>query len=129
MSHALLSLAIAAIAFCGSHVVLSSTWLRGALRDQLGERGFLAVYSLVALVTLAWLLVAYSHAPTIPLWPRERWMALIPVVLMPLAMTWLIAHNPIAHMTGWRVTRSTPGAGSSALANRSIPTVVGLGVV
>ena len=91
MSHALVSLAIAAIAFCGSHVVLSSTWLRGALRDQLGERGFLAVYSLVALVTLAWLLVAYSHAPTIPMWPRERWTALIPVVVMPLATILLIA--------------------------------------
>jgi uncharacterized membrane protein len=91
MSHALLSLAIAAIAFCGSHIVLSSTWLRGALRDQLGERGFLAVYSLVALVTLAWLLVAYAHAPTVPLWPRERWMALIPVVVMPLATILLIA--------------------------------------
>jgi uncharacterized membrane protein len=91
MNHALLSLAIAAIAFCGSHIVLSSTWLRGALRDQLGERGFLAVYSLVALVTLAWLLVAYSHAPTIPLWPRIRWMAVVPVVLMPLATILLIA--------------------------------------
>ena len=64
MSHGLLSLAIAALAFCGSHIVLSSTWLRGSLRDQLGERGFLAVYSLVAVVTFAWLLVAYAHAPT-----------------------------------------------------------------
>src|SRR5436853_904784 len=91
MSQGLLSLAIAAIAFCGSHIVLSSTWLRGALRDQLGERGFLAVYSLVAVVALAWLLVAYSHAPTIPMWPRERWTALIPVVVMPLATILLIA--------------------------------------
>jgi hypothetical protein len=37
------SLVIAGIAFCGSHVLLSSTRLRGALRDQLGERGFIAV--------------------------------------------------------------------------------------
>src|SRR6201994_195805 len=91
MSQALLSLAIAAIAFCRSHIVLSSTWLRGALRDQLGERGFLAVYSLVALVTLAWLLVAYSHTPTIPLWPQQRWTALVPVAVMPLAAILLIA--------------------------------------
>src|SRR6202030_4644621 len=91
MSHALLSVAIAALACCGSHVVLSSTWLRGALRDQLGERGFLAVYSLIALVTFAWLLVAYSHAPTIPLWPRERWIALFPVAGLPLATILLIA--------------------------------------
>jgi hypothetical protein len=46
MDKGLLSLVIAGIAFCGSHVLLSSTRLRGSLRDQLGERGFLAVYSL-----------------------------------------------------------------------------------
>jgi len=91
MSHGLVSLAIAAVAFCGSHVVLSSTWLRGALRDQLGERGFLAVYSLTAVVTFAWLLMAYWHAPTVPLWPRQRWMTLFPVVVMPFATILLIA--------------------------------------
>ena len=37
----LLSLVIAGGAFCGSHALLSSTRLRGSLRDQLGERGFL----------------------------------------------------------------------------------------
>jgi uncharacterized membrane protein len=91
MSHGLFSLVIAALAFCGSHIVLSSTWLRGSLRDQLGERGFLAVYSLIAVVTFAWLLMAYSHAPTVPLWPRQRWMALVPVVIMPIATILLIA--------------------------------------
>jgi uncharacterized membrane protein len=91
MGHGLLSLAIAGVAFCGSHVLLSSTGLRGSLRDQLGERGFLAVYSLTALVTFAWFLVAYSHSPTIPLWPRERWTALVPVIVMPLATILLIA--------------------------------------
>ena len=91
MSHGLLSLVVAALAFCGSHIVLSSTSLRGSLRDQLGERGFLAVYSLIAVVTFAWLLMAYSHAPTVPLWPRQRWMALLPVVIMPFATILLIA--------------------------------------
>src|SRR4029077_13248890 len=46
----LLSLVIAGVAFCGSHILLSSTRLRGSLRDQLGERGFLAGYSLTSLV-------------------------------------------------------------------------------
>src|SRR6266403_967334 len=50
MDKGLLSLIIAGGAFCGSHVLLSSTRLRGSLRDQLGERGFLAVYSVTALV-------------------------------------------------------------------------------
>ena len=91
MSHGLISLVIAGIAFCGSHVLLSSTGLRGSLRDQLGERGFLAVYSLTALVTLAWFLMAYAHAPTILLWPRQMWMALVPIVVMPLATVLLVA--------------------------------------
>ena len=91
MSHGLISLVIAGIAFCGSHVLLSSTGLRGSLRDQLGERGFLAVYSLTALVTFAWFLMAYARAPTILLWPRQMWMALVPIVVMPLAAVLLVA--------------------------------------
>ena len=91
MSHGLISLVIAGIAFCGSHVLLSSTGLRGSLRDQLGERGFLAVYSLTALVTFAWFLRAYAHAPTIVLWPRQMWTALVPIVVMPLATILLVA--------------------------------------
>ena len=91
MSHGLISLVIAGIAFCGSHVLLSSTGFRGSLRDQLGERGFLAVYSLTALVTFAWFLMAYAHAPTILLWPRQMWMALVPIVVMPLATVLLVA--------------------------------------
>ncbi|MBO0736503.1 MAG: NnrU protein [Alphaproteobacteria bacterium] len=91
MTDGLASLVIAGLAFCGSHVVLSSTRLRGSLRDQLGENGFLAVYSLTAVVTGAWFLVAYSHASTVPLWPKHTWTALVPVVVMPLATVLLIA--------------------------------------
>ena len=78
MDQRLLSLVIAGIAFCGSHVLLSSTRLRGALRDQLGERGFIAVYSLTSLAIFAWFVAAYATAPTIVLWPRQRWTALVP---------------------------------------------------
>jgi hypothetical protein len=72
MVRELLSLIIAGGAFCGSHVLLSSTRLRGSLRDQLGERGFLAVYSVTALVIFAWFVSAYAGAPTIVLWPTQR---------------------------------------------------------
>jgi uncharacterized membrane protein len=91
VSPRLLSLMIAAIAFCGSHVLLSSTRMRGSLREQLGEYGFLAVYSLTAAVTFAWFLMAYTRAPTMELWPRQPWTALVPVVVMPLATILLIA--------------------------------------
>src|SRR5215468_4952004 len=100
MDNGLLSLIIAGGAFCGSHVLLSSTWLRGSLRDQLGERGFLAVYSVTALVIFAWFVSAYAGAPTIVLWPHQRWTALVPVCVMPLAAILFVAgystRNPTA---------------------------------
>jgi uncharacterized membrane protein len=100
MDKELLSLVIAGIAFCGSHILLSSTRLRGSLRDQLGERGFLAVYSLTSLAIFAWFVAAYSAAPTIVLWPRQRWTALVPVSVMPFAAILLVAgystRNPTA---------------------------------
>jgi len=100
MASALLSLVIAGVAFGGTHVLLSSTRLRGSLRDQLGERGFLAVYSVTSLVIFAWFVAAYVGAPTIPLWPRQRWTALVPVVVMPFAAILLVAgystRNPTA---------------------------------
>src|SRR2546430_10662809 len=99
MDKGLLSLIIAGGAFCGSHVLLSSTRLRGSLRDQLGERGFLAVYSLTALVTFAWFVAAYIHAPTTILWPRQEWTALVPVVVMPVATILLIAGYTTANPT------------------------------
>ena len=96
----LLSLIIAGGAFCGSHILLSSTRLRGSLRDQLGERGFLAVYSLTSLVIFAWFVAAYAGAPTNVLWPRQHWTALVPVSVMPFAAILLVAgystRNPTA---------------------------------
>ena len=96
----LLSLIIAGGAFCGSHILLSSTRLRGSLRDQLGERGFLAVYSLTSLVIFAWFVAAYAGAPTNVLWPRQHWTALVPVSVMPFAAILLLAgystRNPTA---------------------------------
>ena len=60
---------LAAIAFVGSHFLLSHP-LRPPLVAGLGERGFLIAYSLVAALTLGWLVVAYRAAPMTPfLWP------------------------------------------------------------
>ncbi len=106
MTDGLFSLVIAGVAFCGSHIMLSSTRLRGSLREQLGEYGFLAVYSLTALVTFAWFLVAYRHAPTLVLWPAQRWMALVPVVVMPLATILLVAGYSTPNPTAVGMERS-----------------------
>jgi uncharacterized membrane protein len=75
-------LAVATLAFLGTHFV-SSTPLRGALAGTVGERGYLAVYSLAAFATLGWMIWAYGRAPVQPLWPGLR---LVPAVLMPFAL-------------------------------------------
>jgi uncharacterized membrane protein len=106
MTDGLLSLVIAGIAFCGSHILLSSTRLRGSLRDQLGERGFLAVYSLTALVTFAWFVAAYMRAPTIILWPGQKWNAMVPPLIMPLATILLVAGYSTPNPTAVGMERS-----------------------
>jgi uncharacterized membrane protein len=107
MADGLFSLVVAGIAFCGSHVLLSSTRLRGALREQLGERGFLAVYSLTALATFAWFIAAYARAPpTVSLWPSQRWTALVPIIIMPLATILLVAGYSTPNPTAVGMERS-----------------------
>lgn len=60
---------LAAVAFVGTHFLLSHP-LRAPLVRAAGEKGFLALYSLIALVTLIWLALAYRAAPPQPmLWP------------------------------------------------------------
>lgn len=74
---------VAAIAFVGSHFLLSHP-LRGPLVAGLGERGFLLVYSLVAAVTLGWLVVAYRATPMTPfLWSvGDGLWAVVSVVML-----------------------------------------------
>jgi uncharacterized membrane protein len=85
------SLIVSGVVFYGSHIVLSSTRLRGNLRDQLGERGYLALYSVVSLATFAWFITAYIHAPVLTLWRAPPWAVFVPLAIMPLASILLIA--------------------------------------
>lgn len=59
----------AAVAFVGSHFLLSHPLRRGLVR-AIGEAGFQGLYSLVAILTFGWLILAYRKAPlSAPLWP------------------------------------------------------------
>jgi uncharacterized membrane protein len=130
MSRALLGLIVAGLAFAGSHVLLSSTRLRGALRDQLGENGFLVVYSLTALATFAWFVAAFAAAPRTELWSTQRWMALLPVVAMPFAAILLIAGystpNPTAVMMERRARADNPAPGILCITRHPVMWAIGL---
>lgn len=58
---------------------------------MLGETGFRAVYSLVAVATMAWTVMAYRSAPEIELWRTGMTLAHVPVVLMPFACILFVA--------------------------------------
>ena len=72
-------LVVASAAFVGTHFLLSHA-LRNGMVQRLGERGFLADYSLVALITLFAMIAAYrpasAEAPTL-LWSAGEggWLA------------------------------------------------------
>jgi uncharacterized membrane protein len=130
MDRALLSFLIAGLAFHGSHVLLSSTRLRGQLRDQVGERGFLALYSAVALVTFAWFVVAYVHAPYVALWPTPSWARPLAIAVMPLAAILLIAglttRNPTAVGMERTAAEDDPAPGILRVTRHPILWAIGL---
>ncbi|RKE37038.1 putative membrane protein [Paraburkholderia sp. BL23I1N1] len=101
------AVAAAAVAFVGSHFLLSHP-LRGRLVSAIGEAGFQGIYSLVAFVTLGWLIFSYGKAPlTAPLWPVGDGLWAVATVVMLIASILLLGsliRNP-ALPTGGR-----PGA-------------------
>jgi uncharacterized membrane protein len=76
-----IQLAAATGAFLATHFV-TSTPLRPALVRAMGEWRYRGLYSLVAFVTLGWMIWAYAAAPREPLWAGVRG---ITYVAMPLA--------------------------------------------
>ena len=75
-------LIVAAILFVGTHFLLSHP-LRAPLVRAIGERGFSALYSLVALATFVWLVVQYRDAPVRPaVWPVGNVLWAIVTIVM-----------------------------------------------
>ena len=78
------SLALATTAFVGTHLLMSHP-LRAPLVARLGSGGFSGLYSLVAAVTLGWMIFAYRGGePGVPLWvaPDWAWWAASAVMLV-----------------------------------------------
>jgi uncharacterized membrane protein len=70
---ALASLALAVLAFVGSHFALSHPYRR-TLVGHFGEAGFAGLYSIVALLTLLWVIVSWRMADnSMPVWIAPGW--------------------------------------------------------
>lgn len=84
-------LLLALALFLVSHRVPARPAVRRRLVAGLGERGYLAAYSLLSLVLLAWLVSAVLRAPYVGLWPRADWALWLPLLLMAPACLLLVA--------------------------------------
>lgn len=73
------------LAFLLSHALPARPLLRQRLTARMGERGYLALYSLASLAVLAWLVAAAGRAPYVPLWTTEPWHYAVPNLAVPLA--------------------------------------------
>ncbi len=82
-----------------SHFGISSTPLRPWLVARLGERAYLALYSLIALAAIVWLVRAYARAPYVELWPVTAWTAAVPLIVMPFALVLAVAGLSTANPT------------------------------
>ncbi len=120
----------AAVAFVGSHFVLASPRTRAALVARLGEQGFTAVFSLVALLTLAVLVVAYGEAPYLELWPPAPALRWIPVAVLPFAsflvMCGLTQPNPTAVMQRFDPKLRDPAPGVLKITRHPVMWGIGL---
>jgi uncharacterized membrane protein len=72
-------LVLATAVFLATHFI-TSTPLRPKLVTSIGEWPYRGVYSLVAFITLAWMIWAYAGAPREPLWTGMRHL---PSAVMP----------------------------------------------
>jgi len=82
---------VAAVLFLGTHLGISSTGLRSALISRLGERGYLGLYSLLALATLSYLIWLYGELPRYDyVWLPDPNAYLLPKLVMPLALILLV---------------------------------------
>jgi uncharacterized membrane protein len=90
----------AALFLLVSHFGISSTPIRPWLVARLGERRYLALYSLIALGAIAWVIWAYHRAPYVELWPTPAATTAVPLVVLPfafvLAVAGLSTQNPTA---------------------------------
>jgi len=77
--------------FLALHMVPAIPALRAKLVATMGRRAYLVVYSLVSLLTLAWLFHAALQLDFVPLWDPAPWQAWFPLVLTPLALVLLLA--------------------------------------
>lgn len=74
--------ALALSVFFLSHSIPARPGLKRALIKKLGRGGYGAVYGVISVAALAWLILAAGRAPFVPLGAINRWQLAAPLLLM-----------------------------------------------
>lgn len=83
-------LLFAAILFVAAHLAVSNTRLRPMLMRRLSPGGYAGLYSVLALATLVYFVMAYNDAPRLRyFWPLEPMLYWVPKTLMLAALIFL----------------------------------------
>jgi len=100
----MVDLVLASLFFPLSHFLISSTPLRAMSVNLLGEKRYSLGYSLLSVAALAWLIIAYRSAPSLPLWDAPQWLdlALVPIMVVSsvLSVAGLTTPNPVIVRSG-----------------------------
>ena len=83
-------LALASFAWFAIHAFVAGSELRWWLIKRIGELPFRALFSLMSLATLAFLIDAYHKAPFYPLWFPPRVIHWLPLLVMPFSLVLLV---------------------------------------
>jgi uncharacterized membrane protein len=132
MTETLLALILSTAFFVGAHIMLSSLPVRGVLIGRIGEGGHRALYTVAVTAGFVWMLFSYGDAqPVAPqLWVPPPAMAMVPVVLMPIAAILLVCsvttRNPTA-VGGDRIVRE-PKPVSGIMTVTRHPMMVGVAI-
>lgn len=82
-------LLIAALAWVLLHVVVAGP-LRTMLVQRLGLNAYRGLFSILSVVSLVALIWTYGQAPYVEFWPTTSALAVVPIVVMPVALLFLV---------------------------------------
>ncbi len=96
MTGTLTDLVLASAAFLGHHFLFARRMVKDPLVRLLGKKGNMALYSLISVVLLGWMIWAYVAAPEVEFWPTTDWARNLALLINPLAMILLACgyYNP-----------------------------------
>ncbi len=84
-------LALSGVLFVASHIAIATPVIRTPLVNRIGEKVYVAAYSLLSLILISWLVSSYNQiAGRIFLWEPGIFSHLVPVLLMPVALFFVV---------------------------------------